>query len=264
MSLLDRETVRRSHDTDGSSGFGERPCQVPRSCFPHPSALVSPPPTSRFPRTTSSPDHHHVRLTGVQGNRVRWNPCVSRDAQACDRSGRSKACPREIESALSGARQAYAPLVCLPAQHGLLPGLDVDNRLPAVRNKLIVEDTASDVGRVVEDASHLSRGPLLALAAKVSASLSSLAMRYWETPPSEYLWKMVLTIAASGVRDHICTIGPVREITERRRPPRKPLGPRETMVGTGVISLTSDSYSANAAMMWRNRRPWLVEVSMFI
>jgi len=35
--------------------------------------------TLPFPRITSSADHHHVRLTGVQGNRVRWTAVF-----ACD------------------------------------------------------------------------------------------------------------------------------------------------------------------------------------
>jgi hypothetical protein len=99
---------------------------------------------------------------------------------------------------LAARQQAYAPLVRLPHGPGPLPCLIVDDCLPAARDKLTVEDAAPDVSGVVGDTTDLSRGPLLGLAAEVPASLSSLAMRYWETPPSEYLWKMVLTISASG------------------------------------------------------------------
>jgi hypothetical protein len=54
---------------------------------------------------------------------------------------------REEEgSAFGGAKQAYAPLVRFPDSPGPFPRLEVHDCLPAARNKLPVEDTASDVG----------------------------------------------------------------------------------------------------------------------
>ncbi len=45
--------------------------------------------------------------------------------------------------------------------------LDSIPRIRLEMIKLTIEDTASDVGGIVEDAAHLSRGPLVGLAAEV-------------------------------------------------------------------------------------------------
>jgi hypothetical protein len=105
----------------------------------------------------------------------------------------------KVGAAFGRGQQAYPPLVRLPHCPSLLPRRVVDDCLPAARNQLPVEDTAADVGRVVKDPAHLSRGPLLGLTAKVPGVVELPRNRYWETPPFEYLWKMVLTIAASGL-----------------------------------------------------------------
>jgi hypothetical protein len=58
-------------------------------------------------------------------------------------------------------------------------------------------------------------------------------MRYWETPPSEYLWKIVLTIAALGFE--ITYVRLVRDIAEWWQAPGESFGACEAVIGTGVI-----------------------------